>query len=63
MTTASPCINICRMTDDGEFCIGCFRTLDEIAAWSRLDEGGRQQVLAAVARRRADVSNSPENSQ
>lgn len=41
------------MDADSGLCQGCFRTLDEIAAWSRLDEAARAAVLAAVAERRA----------
>lgn len=50
---ASPCINVCKMGDGG-LCTGCFRTLDEIAAWSRASEDQRLNILAAVERRRAD---------
>jgi predicted Fe-S protein YdhL (DUF1289 family) len=35
------------------FCRGCFRTLDEIAAWSVLDVPARRAVLAALPARRA----------
>ncbi|MFP4138088.1 MAG: DUF1289 domain-containing protein [Halomonas sp.] len=41
---ASPCVRICRMAPDGGLCEGCGRTLDEIAAWGRLDEDGREAV-------------------
>lgn len=50
---ASPCINVCKM-DDGGLCTGCFRTLAEIAAWSRASEDQRLNILAAVERRRVD---------
>lgn len=30
--TDSPCIQICQIDADHDICIGCFRTLDEIAA-------------------------------
>ena len=33
---ASPCVSICRMDLVKPLCEGCFRTLDEIAAWSRV---------------------------
>lgn len=49
---ASPCINICQMDPDKEFCLGCFRTLDEIAHWARSDEQTQHDILAAVAIRR-----------
>jgi len=34
-------------------CLGCFRSLTEIADWPRLDDAARTIVLAAVARRRS----------
>jgi uncharacterized protein len=37
-------------------CIGCFRTLDEIAAWSALDGAAKRAVLAASRERRASSS-------
>jgi uncharacterized protein len=40
-------------------CAGCCRTLDEIAAWSRMSEAQREQVLAALPERRARL-NVPE---
>ena len=33
----SPCISVCALDARGQLCAGCFRTLDEIAAWSVLD--------------------------
>lgn len=49
----SPCINICRMDAASGLCSGCWRTLDEIAAWSRLPDPLRLQVWQAIAERRA----------
>jgi len=49
---ASPCINVCRLDTDLGVCRGCFRTLDEISAWSRVDHDGRLGILAAAAARR-----------
>jgi len=49
---ASPCISVCRMDAASGLCVGCLRTIDEIAAWSVLDDDERRGVLAAVERRR-----------
>ncbi|VXC63139.1 conserved hypothetical protein [Burkholderia sp. 8Y] len=48
----SPCVDICRMNPQTNFCDGCFRTLDEIAAWSAYDDAAKRSVLARVASRR-----------
>ncbi len=49
---ASPCISVCRMDDATGLCIGCLRTLDEIAVWSELDDDARREVWVAITRRR-----------
>lgn len=47
----SPCINICRIDPASGLCEGCARTLDEIAAWSRLDDAAKRAVWAALPQR------------
>lgn len=42
---ASPCTNVCRMNPATGLCEGCFRTLDEIAAWSMMSAGEKRAVL------------------
>ncbi|HOI52180.1 MAG TPA: DUF1289 domain-containing protein [Azonexus sp.] len=50
---ASPCTNVCRIDPVSGFCVGCRRSLDEIANWSRLDAPARLAVLAALRDRQA----------
>ncbi|MGH8118485.1 MAG: DUF1289 domain-containing protein [Rhodanobacteraceae bacterium] len=40
----SPCVGICRMGVDG-LCIGCRRTLAEIAQWGTLSNEERQRWM------------------
>jgi predicted Fe-S protein YdhL (DUF1289 family) len=40
----SPCIGVCTVADNG-LCMGCFRTLHEIANWLSLSESERRQIL------------------
>jgi len=47
----SPCINVCKMDAASGLCRGCSRTLDEIAAWSRLDDAARSTILSPVRRK------------
>jgi len=51
---ASPCINVCRMDDATGFCLGCFRTIEEIAVWSAAADAQRVRILLAVERRRIE---------
>lgn len=48
----SPCTSVCRMDAASGWCIGCLRTLDEIAAWGALDDAGRRAVLQLLPARR-----------
>jgi predicted Fe-S protein YdhL (DUF1289 family) len=49
---ASPCINVCRMDAASGLCVGCLRTLDEIAAWGSASNERKTQILQAVDLRR-----------
>jgi predicted Fe-S protein YdhL (DUF1289 family) len=49
----SPCVSICRMDPQTALCVGCLRTLDEIASWGLLDDDGRRSVWRAIIHRRA----------
>ena len=39
----SPCIKICTLQDD--FCIGCGRTTQEIAEWSKASDKKKRDIL------------------
>ena len=49
----SPCNSICTIDQVTGCCAGCFRTLDEIAMWSVLDDTEKRAVWRALALRRA----------
>lgn len=40
----SPCINICKL-DKNKICIGCFRTIDEIANWTKYTDAEKLKVI------------------
>ncbi len=42
----SPCTSVCAL-DDG-LCIGCGRTVDEIASWQSMSADEREQVVEAI---------------
>ena len=48
----SPCISVCSLIEPARVCIGCFRTLDEIAEWSVMDAAAKRRVLALLPARR-----------
>lgn len=41
------------MSDDGAFCTGCLRSIDEIGAWSGASEAFKREVWRQLALRRA----------
>ena len=47
----SPCINVCQIDPASGLCRGCWRTLDEIAHWSVLDEEEKQAIWRALPAR------------
>jgi len=49
----SPCTSVCTIDQVTGCCAGCFRTLDEIAAWSVLDDVEKRAVWSALPGRRA----------
>ncbi len=50
-SVVSPCVSICRLDAKGEICLGCLRSMDEIAAWPALTPDQRRAVLQNVATR------------
>jgi predicted Fe-S protein YdhL (DUF1289 family) len=48
----SPCVSVCELDPVSGFCKGCWRTVDEIARWSALDNPGKLAVLERLRERR-----------
>ena len=46
----TPCINICLL-DASRTCVGCGRTLAEIAAWATMSDAERRVIMAALPAR------------
>jgi len=45
---SSPCIDVCDVDSTGQFCIGCGRSMDEIARWLTTSEQERQAIMAKL---------------
>ena len=50
-TPLSPCVNVCVIHPDAKICVGCYRTREEIAAWSGLDAAERRKVMEGLSDR------------
>jgi uncharacterized protein len=55
----SPCIDNCCLNDE-KICLGCFRSIVEIAQWSQMNDKVRQDVLhkAEIRRKGHDIIRS-----
>ena len=53
----TPCIKVCQMDPVRGVCIGCCRTLDEIARWGGMSDSEREEVLSSLPERRASLVN------
>ncbi|MHB1666866.1 MAG: DUF1289 domain-containing protein [Thiomonas sp.] len=58
MSVPSPCIQICTMDTTSGYCQGCWRTLDEIAAWSTLGDADKLRVWRVLRQRRKTAAQA-----
>lgn len=45
---ATPCVKVCAVDGATGYCLGCRRTLPEIAGWARLSDEERAAIMAAL---------------
>jgi hypothetical protein len=50
---SSPCNRVCVMHPASRICVGCGRSLDEIARWAALSEAERRAIMARLPARLA----------
>jgi predicted Fe-S protein YdhL (DUF1289 family) len=48
----TPCIKVCIVDGESGLCMGCYRKLNEVATWGRLDDAERDAIMAALPDRR-----------
>ena len=48
----SPCVKVCALDPRSGYCVGCYRTIDEVANWVEMSAEDKRTVLERVARRR-----------
>jgi len=44
----SPCIKVCKLQDN--VCIGCGRTVEEIARWLKYSDAEREQIMQRLSK-------------
>jgi len=58
---ASPCNGVCILDPVTGWCLGCQRTISEIAGWLRATDAEKRQVLDNVERRRSSMDGGDKS--
>jgi predicted Fe-S protein YdhL (DUF1289 family) len=56
----SPCIGICSLDPVERRCIGCLRTIEEIAAWPEASDDERLLIVQRLRERRRALGRTSE---
>ena len=55
----TPCKKICLLDLQGQYCMGCYRTRQEVGDWMSLSDDERAAVMDQLAARK-EMLNSPK---
>jgi predicted Fe-S protein YdhL (DUF1289 family) len=55
----SPCVKICTLDARSGLCLGCGRTVDEIARWSAMSAAEQGRIIGELPGRLADSRSKP----
>ena len=59
MSKETPCIAVCMIDPKTNLCLGCGRTLPEIARWHKMESAERLAVMKGLAARMAEAGLAP----
>ena len=48
----SPCIGLCLLSEDRKFCVGCYRSREEIVKWVKFSDKERSNIIGLLATRK-----------
>jgi len=51
----SPCVKICVVHPEARICTGCFRSIDEITRWSKMDNAERARIMDELPTRESQL--------
>ena len=54
-TIESPCIGVCEYDDTEEFCMGCYRSVEDLQKWWIYTKEEKEEALKKIAIRRTGV--------
>jgi hypothetical protein len=52
---ATPCVKVCIVDGESGLCLGCLRTLAEVAGWMRYTDAERSEIMAGLPARRSRI--------
>lgn len=52
----SPCVKICVIHPEARICTGCYRSIEEIGAWSTLSPEARRAVMEELPARAGQLT-------
>ena len=52
----SPCVKLCVVQPQSRLCVGCFRSIDEISAWSRMTPDTRKAIMGELQAREGKIT-------
>jgi len=55
----TPCISVCVMMPGVDLCMGCGRTIDEIASWSAMTQDAQFTIMASLLSRMTHAGLEP----
>ena len=58
----SPCTKVCVMDADDRYCMGCKRTLNEIARWGEMSDAEQASILAQLPARSVEAAETQNRS-
>lgn len=58
-TMETPCVAVCMMDPKTKMCLGCGRTLPEIARWRRMETAERHAIMDTLPQRMLDAGLTP----
>lgn len=59
MNKETPCVAICVIDPQAKLCLGCGRTMQEIARWGRMDSAERLGIMATLETRMSEAGFAP----
>ena len=52
---ATPCVKVCVVDGESGLCLGCLRTLAEVAGWTGFSDAERASIMAGLPARRGRI--------